>query len=104
MCFIVLGRVLELAPVELLMEFVFCLLDVLVDLLDDLVHVLALAHLTEDVPLELEHRLFDDAVVKVNHVGLDLRLELGILVHDRLELLFAQTVAIDMMQSLVEEL
>jgi len=33
-----------------------------------------------------------------------LRLEFRVFVHDRLELLFAETISIDMMKSLVEEL
>ena len=104
MSFIILGRVLVVTPVELLVELVLGLLDLQIYILDDLIHVLPLSNLTQDVSLELKHWLFDDPVIEVDHVGGDLSTELWILVHDRLQLLLAKAVPIDMVQCLVEEL
>lgn len=80
------------------------LVDLLVNLLDDIVHVLSLAHLAEDVALELEHGLLDDPVVEVDHVGADLFAELRVLVHDWLQSFLAETISIQVSQSLVKEL
>ena len=65
---------------------------------------MAFADLTEDVALELQHGLLDNAIVEIHHVRGNLRLELRVLVHYRLQLLFAETICINMMESLVEEL
>ena len=46
MCLVILGGVLVVALVEFLVELVLGKFDLLINLLDDLVHVLALAHLT----------------------------------------------------------
>ena len=104
MCFIILGRFLLVALVEFRSVVRISLGDLVVDLLDDLVHVLPLAHLAENVALELQHGPLDDAVVEVDHVGRDLGAELGILVHDWLQFLLTQPICIQMRQRLVEEL
>lgn len=104
MCFIILGRFLLVALVEFRSVVRISLGDLVVDLLDDLVHVLSLAHLAENVALELQHGPLDDAVVEVDHVGGDLGAELGILVHDWLQFLLTQPICIQMRQRLVEEL
>ena len=103
-CLVILGGVLVVALVEFLMELVLGKFDLLVNLLDDLIHVLAFAHLAEDIALELKHRLLDNTVVEVDHVGGDLGTELRVFIHDRLQILLAKAVSINMMQSLVEEL
>ena len=54
--------------VEFLIEFLLSILDLLVNFLDDIIHILSLADLTEDITLELEHGLLDNAVVEVDHV------------------------------------
>ena len=104
MCFVILGRVLIVALVELFMELLLGCLDFLINILDDLVHVLSLAHLTEDVSLEFQHRFLDNTVVEIDHVGRDLSAELRILVHNWLQVLFTKSVSIDMVQRFVEEL
>ena len=101
---VILARLRLVILVELLVEVGLRLLDLLVNLLDDFVHVLSFAHLAENVALELEHGLLDDPVVEVDHVGADLYTELRVLVHDGLEGLLAKTVGIQMSQSLVKEL
>ena len=103
-CLIILGGGLVVALVEFLMELVLGKFDLLVNLLDDLIHVLAFAHLAEDVALELKHGLLDNTVVEVDHVGGDLGAEFRIFVHDGLKVLLAKAVSINVMQSLVEEL
>ena len=104
MSLVIFGGILVVAPIEFFVVLFLCLLNLLVHILDDLVHVLALADLAEDVALELEHGLLDDAVVEVDHVARYLSLELRVPVHDWLQVLFAQAIGINMMQSLVEEL
>ena len=104
MCFIILGRFLLVALVEFRSVVRISLGDLVVDLLDDLVHVLPLAHLAENVAFELQHGPLNDAVVEVDHVGGDLGAELGILVHDWLQFLLTQPICIQMRQRLVEEL
>ena len=104
MCLVILGGVLVVALVEFFMELVLGKFDLLIDLLNDLIHVLALAHLTEDIALKLQHGLLDDTVVEVDHVGGDLSAEFRVFVHDGLQVLLAKAVSINMMQSLVEEL
>ena len=104
MCFVILGRVLIVALVELFMELLLGCLDFLINILDDLVHVLSLANLTEDVSLEFQHRFLDNTIVEIDHVGGDLSAELRILVHDWLQVLFAKSVSINMVQRFVEEL
>ena len=79
-------------------------LDLLVALLDDLLHLLSLADLAEDVALELKHGLPDDLVIEVDHVGGDLLLELRVLVHDWLKLLLPKTIGINMVECLIAEL
>lgn len=103
-CLVILGGILVVALVEFFVELVLGKFDLFIDLLDDLVHVLALAHLTEDVALELQHGLLDNTVVEVYHVGGDLGAEFRVFVHDGLEVLLAKAVSINVMQSLVEEL
>ena len=102
--FVVLAGVLLVAPVELVVELHVSGSDLRIDSLQDQVRVLTFADLAENVALELEHGLLDDAIVEIDHVRGDLRLELGVLVHDRLQLLFANTISIYMMESFVEEL
>ena len=104
MCLVILGGILVVALVELLMELVLGKFDLLVNLLDDLIHVLALPHLAEDVALELKHGLLDNTVVEVDHVRGDLGTELRVFIHNWLQVLLAKAVSINMMQSLVEEL
>ena len=103
-CLVILGGVLVVALVELLVELVLGNFNLLVYLLNDLIHVLALAHLTEDVALKLQHGLLDNTVVEVDHVRGDLSAEFRVFVHDGLQVLLAKAVSINMMQSLVEEL
>ena len=43
-------------------------------------------------------------MVEVDHVGRDLTLEVGVLVHDGLELVLAEAVSIDVVECSVEEL
>ena len=81
---VILGGVLVVALIEFLMELVLSKFDLLIDFLNDLIHVLALAHLTEDVALELQHGLLDNTVVEVDHVGGDLGAEFRVFVHDGL--------------------
>ena len=102
--FVILAGVLLVAPVELVVELHVSGSDLRIDSLQDQVRVLTFADLAENVALELEHGLLDDAIVEIDHVRGDLRLELGVLVHDRLQLLFANTISIYMMESFVEEL
>ena len=101
---VVLAGVLLVAPVELVVELHVSGSDLRIDSLQDQVRVLTFADLAENVALELEHGLLDDAIVEIDHVRGDLRLELRVLVHDRLQLLFANTISIYMMESFVEEL
>jgi hypothetical protein len=61
-------------------------------------------NLTKNVSLELKHRLLDNFVVEVDHVGRDLSSELGVLVHNRLEVLFTKAIGVDVMECLIEEL
>ena len=61
-------------------------------------------NLTKNVALELKHRLLDDFVVEVNHVGRYLSSELGVLVHNRFEILLTKAIGVDVMECLVEEL
>ena len=65
---------------------------------------MAFADLDEDAFLEFEHWGLNDSVVEVDHVGRYLTLEIRILIHDRLELIFAETVGIDVVECSVEEL
>ena len=102
--FVVLRGLGVVGAVELLVVLLVGESDLFVNLFDNLVHILSLAHLTEDVALELEHRLLDDVVVEVDHVLGNLGLELRVLVHDRLQVLLPQAVSIDVVQGLVEEL
>lgn len=104
MSFIVLGCVLLVALVHLFVVLFFSEADFLINFFDDLVHVLAFTDLTKDVALEFEHGLLDDPVVEVDHVGGDLSLELGVLVHYWLQVLLPKTVRINVMQGLVEVL
>ena len=100
----ILGRaIVHLVRGELVLVLHLGESDLLVDLHDDLVHFLSLAHLAEDVPLELQHRLLDDAVVKVHHVGRDLRFKLRILLHDWAKLLLTEPIGINMGKGLVKE-
>ena len=86
---VILRRLLLVAAVELLFVVVLGLLDLFINFLDDIIHVLPLANLAENVAFELKHGLFDDAVVEVYHIGGDLLAELWVLVHDGLEVLLA---------------
>ena len=61
-------------------------------------------NLTKNVTLELKHRFLDNFVVEVDHVGRDLSSELGVLVHNRLEVLFTKAIGVDVMECLIEEL
>ena len=101
---VIFARLLLEAELQLVLVVLVGILDLCVDLLDDVIHILSLAHLAENVTLEFEHGLLDDAVVEVDHVGGDLLFELGVAVHDRLQLLLAQAVRIQVRQGLVEEL
>lgn len=65
---IILGRLGVVVPVHLFVVLLICHLDLLVDVFDNHIHVLALAYLGQDVALEFEHRLLDDMVVEVDHV------------------------------------
>ena len=100
---VILGRLLLEAALNLTLVLLVGILDLFVNLLDNVVHVLPLAHLTENVAFELEHGLLNDAVVEVDHVSGDLLLELGVLVHNGLEFLLAQAIRIQMREGLVEE-
>ena len=59
------GRV-RLAELSVVACFGFQYL--LVNLSNDLLHLLSLAHLAKHVPLEFKHGLSDDLVVEVDHV------------------------------------
>lgn len=102
--FVVLRRFWVVGAIKLFMVLLVSESDLFVDLFNDLVHILSLAHLTENVALELKHGLFDDVVVEVDHVLRNLSLELRILIHDRLQVFLPKAVCIDVMQGLVEEL
>ena len=104
--FIVIGRLLfELfCSLCLLLVLNFSFPNLLVHVLDNEIHVLTPAYLSQDAFLELQHRLLNDPEVEVDHVCRDLGVELWILVHYRLELLLAEAVRIDMVQGFVKEL
>lgn len=68
MGFICFRRFLVVVAVEFLMVLILRLLNSFVHLLYNQVHVLTLAHLSQNVSLELEHRFFDNAVVEIDHV------------------------------------
>jgi len=89
--------------VELLIKTHFCVLNFLVKLLDDFIHVLSLAHLTQNGPFEFEHGFANDPVVKVDHVARYLRLKFGILIHDWLQFFLAKPVGVNMVQCFVKE-
>ena len=65
---VILARVLLVALVVLLMELKVSLFDLEIDILQDLVHVLPLADLSENVAFELQHGLLDNAIVEIDHV------------------------------------
>ena len=97
-------RVGRVRVAKLLVVAKLGLLDLVVHLSNDLLHLLSLAHLAEHVSLELEHGLSNDLVVEVDHVGGDLLPKLRILVHDWLELLLSEPIGVDMVERLVAEL
>ena len=92
---ILVARVLLIALAVLLLKAGLSISIFLIDVLDNPVDVLPLADLDKNASFEVEHGLLDDPVVKVDHVARDLALEVGILVHDRFELIFAKTVGIN---------
>ena len=100
---IILPSINIVGLVELLIETHFCVLNFLVKLLDYLIHVLPLAHLTQNGPFEFEHGLSNDSVVKVDHVARYLRLKFGILIHDWLQFFLTKSVGVNMVQRFVKE-
>ena len=100
---VILARLLFKAQLQLIFVVFIGILDLCVNLLDDVIHILSLTHLTENIALEFEHGLLDDAEVEVDHVSGNLLLELWVPIHDRLQLLLAKAVRIQVRQGLVEE-
>ena len=103
MCNILVARVLLVALVELLLEASLRVLDFLVNILDDSVNILSLAHLDEDASFESKHRFLNDSIVEVDHVGRDLTLEVRVQVHDWLELVLSEAIGVNVMEGSVEE-
>ena len=64
------------------------------------VHVLPLANLYSDFLLKLEHGLSDDLVVKVDHVRLNLSVEIRKFVHNRLHIRLAEPIPFQEVQCL----
>ena len=101
---ILIARILLVSLFELLLETSLRLYDFLFNFFDNNVVVLAFADLDKDAFLEFEHWGLNDSMVEVDHVGRYLTLEIRILVHDWFELIFAETVGIDVVERSVEEL
>ena len=72
------GRVSGKGLAELSFKATLGLCNLLINLLDNLVHLLAFADLTENIPLELQHWLLNYLVVEVDHVRGDLLSELRV--------------------------
>ena len=98
------GRVSGKGLAELSFKATLGLCNLLINLLDNLVHLLAFADLTKNVPLELQHWLLNYLVVEVDHVRGDLLSELRVGVHNWHHLVLSESISIDMVESLVAEL
>ena len=85
------------------MEASFRIRNFLINLLDDSVNILSLAHLDEDASFEVKHRFLDDSIVEVHHIGRDLTLEVRVQVHDWLELVLSEAIGVNVMEGSVEE-
>ena len=91
---------LTLLAFILLQEPFLCVFNLLLDFALNDVHVLPLANLYSDFLLKLEHGLSDDLVVKVNHVRLNLSVEIRKFVHNRLHIRLAEPVPFQEVQCL----